>query len=749
MVVENKCRFKVGDRVFAKLKGSPYWPATVQDIDSSSKIARYNVLFYGDNKLGIKMKDTDICSFSENKSRIFQQNQRNKKFSVAMKEAESSFNKSLASKTLTTSPVSNSIAENSTPLFTSSCLETPFAVSSPLVVNNEEMHIKMKEIPGREIISEQLLESRWVTDDTFQIYFDILNDRIVKEDVYFLNPSIAQAVKSLEDIDYLLQPLGLKDKSVVFIPVSDCPDFQNWSVEGGTGTHWSLLLYVKSQNTFYYFDSLGESNFEHAHTIKKKMVRVLGTKNESPIIQIQTPQQTNSVDCGIYTLLVIDAIVLNILNNRADLTTQGLTGIMPTIADSDVLVKRALLALLIHKNQHATIERNTLKLLMFNSNIAVENKILKEEKANLLHKNYELKKELKQRKSKLDSAKNINLEDRSSTDQTPPIDAIMTNLNSDEGQSDTHKWVPVSYRSRNKLSPIQDSQVPQIQLQNKYHLLDHTGQEECVGDSQFDSDILYNKSEAIPKKSSNYGNCVQSQNANKTKFRRKIKVSLYSDSQGRGVSQLITEASKDKIHCEGQVMPNAHLDYVTKTALSTSSGDVIVIVGGTNDILNDNTASLYQTWEHKLATLSKIKPVIITTVPKRFDCHWKNHKVHSQVLKANRFIREVTSRHVNVHLVDISNLKRFHYTYRGLHLNKKGKSRLASQINKRLTNICNLGKNDVQMDFKNKSIENQIRPHYSVQSVRDFPPLKVHQKANSSIRDFPLNSIMDMEYRTI
>lgn len=94
MLVERKNKFKVGDRVFVKIKGFPYWPATVENVDLSTNIPKYNVIFYGDKQTGVNIKETDICLFHENKSRICLQNKRNKKFSTAMKEAELSLSKS-------------------------------------------------------------------------------------------------------------------------------------------------------------------------------------------------------------------------------------------------------------------------------------------------------------------------------------------------------------------------------------------------------------------------------------------------------------------------------------------------------------------------------------------------------------------------------------------------------------------------------------------------------------------------------
>lgn len=84
----NKNRFKYGDRVFAKVKGHPSWPAIVDSVDRTNKIIKYNVIFYGTEETAC-VKEIDVCSFLENKSRLGSGG-KNKNFAKAMKEAERS-----------------------------------------------------------------------------------------------------------------------------------------------------------------------------------------------------------------------------------------------------------------------------------------------------------------------------------------------------------------------------------------------------------------------------------------------------------------------------------------------------------------------------------------------------------------------------------------------------------------------------------------------------------------------------------
>lgn len=91
--MDDKTKFKVGDRVFAKIRGHPYWPALIQNVESKHKLPKYSVLFYG-TKETASVKELDICLYLENKTRFGVSKVKNKKFENAMKEMDTSFNRS-------------------------------------------------------------------------------------------------------------------------------------------------------------------------------------------------------------------------------------------------------------------------------------------------------------------------------------------------------------------------------------------------------------------------------------------------------------------------------------------------------------------------------------------------------------------------------------------------------------------------------------------------------------------------------
>lgn len=712
-----KANYKKGERIFAKIKGFPYWPAKIENIDLNAKIPRYNVKFYGDNKMGIGIKESDICQFLEHKGRLSQQNKKNVKFACALREAEMSFKTSseLKIQSASASLNSNNECENNSALSTSiSSQTTPMAVSSPImkslvtpvkvsnpkptpgideneiseVVQNNQTKNKNLGTTGlnvqltqKENLTEQLLESQWLTDDSIKMYYDILNEKIVRnKEVHFLNPSIALAIKCLEDISHIISPLKLNEKSVVFVPVSDSSSFQIWDQPGGTGTHWSLLLFVRNANNFYHFDSMGSTNYEHAKTIAKKITPYLGVTYKPSINRVQTPQQVNTVDCGIYMLIVTDAIVFGIFKDdkiNMNITFDMLVKLMPTVEDSDVLNKRAVIALMIHKYQYISMNQSVLKSLMFNKCWEKECNTIQAKYTDLLNQNLD----------KREHNNKLPMEFNTDTRHTIPQIAEENRTTYLTHDTKNNGWIYVTREKSNKLKNRQHvTNQPIVNNENRYQQLFSRGQE--VEDTRRNSTHLYNhaiiKHKKYIKKKSSY------QKSNMPEYSGdKIKISLFSDSQGRGISDFISNESKYGITGEGYVASNAHLGYVTKVAQSMKSGDAIVVIGGTNDLLNDDLSYIYKNWEHELAVLSETKPVIITTIPQRFDCQDNNDLVHLKLTKVNNYIRELAARINNVYLVELEDLNRSHHTYHGLHLNKRGKREIVCQIIHKLNSIFN------------------------------------------------------------
>jgi sentrin-specific protease 8 len=70
-----------------------------------------------------------------------------------------------------------------------------------------------------------------------------------------------------------------------------------------SGSHWSLLVYEASNQTFWHFDSSGALNQSHARDLSKQLGDVL-VKDEWKYREAKAPMQTNGYACGYYTIAI-------------------------------------------------------------------------------------------------------------------------------------------------------------------------------------------------------------------------------------------------------------------------------------------------------------------------------------------------------------------------------------------------------------------------------------------------------------
>ena len=82
--------FQIGEVVFGKIKGYPWWPSMV--IDYTTNLI-YTIKFYNDNSYA-KLSSKYLLKYKENKKKILEANKKNKKLIVAIKEADLELKKS-------------------------------------------------------------------------------------------------------------------------------------------------------------------------------------------------------------------------------------------------------------------------------------------------------------------------------------------------------------------------------------------------------------------------------------------------------------------------------------------------------------------------------------------------------------------------------------------------------------------------------------------------------------------------------
>ena len=91
----------------------------------------------------------------------------------------------------------------------------------------------------------------------------------------------------------------------IFLPINDCRNVEQ--AEGGS--HWSLLIVSVVDGVSFHYDSLSRANHNEAQHASSKISQLLGR----PLRFINlddSPQQTNSSDCGVYVCVEMKYLLL-------------------------------------------------------------------------------------------------------------------------------------------------------------------------------------------------------------------------------------------------------------------------------------------------------------------------------------------------------------------------------------------------------------------------------------------------------
>lgn len=111
------------------------------------------------------------------------------------------------------------------------------------------------------------------------------------------NPEEANAI--------FLEPLSASSRQFIIFAINN-----NSSFKAG-GSHWSLCVFSKADNTFYHFDSNLSSNFSSCASLVKTLGPCFNCKI-SEIKEVDCLQQNNGYDCGIFVLCHAELVCLTI-----------------------------------------------------------------------------------------------------------------------------------------------------------------------------------------------------------------------------------------------------------------------------------------------------------------------------------------------------------------------------------------------------------------------------------------------------
>ncbi|CAL4160765.1 unnamed protein product [Meganyctiphanes norvegica] len=153
------------------------------------------------------------------------------------------------------------------------------------------------------------MEGKWINDNVVAFAFNEMqkmHDSKLKN-IVFVRPAMTHMIKvsnDENDIKMIIEDLGLRKADYAFFPVNN-----NLSEKEG-GSHWSLMIFSRKENTFYHLDPIIGMNDGSVALLIKKLIDI---NTKFPEVKyVMCPRQRNGYDCGPYTLMFAEKIAENI-----------------------------------------------------------------------------------------------------------------------------------------------------------------------------------------------------------------------------------------------------------------------------------------------------------------------------------------------------------------------------------------------------------------------------------------------------
>lgn len=163
----------------------------------------------------------------------------------------------------------------------------------------------------------------------------------------------------------------------------------------------------------------------------------------------------------------------------------------------------------------------------------------------------------------------------------------------------------------------------------------------------------------------------------------KQKITLLSDSHGRGLRRLLQTRLGDNCDVLSIVKPNATLENVAGGLDQEISGlkgsDHLVILGGTNNVDFRDDYDV-KPFVKEIASKTVDTNVILCTVPLRYD----KPNLNSKIRKINIDLVIEALKYEHIKVISLSNISAKQYTTQGLHLNYKGKQSLTKLVSEKI-----------------------------------------------------------------
>ncbi|CAO3687308.1 hypothetical protein G6F70_002391 [Rhizopus microsporus] len=183
-------------------------------------------------------------------------------------------------------------------------------------MEEDKLILSYHDVVIRQSDLKTLEPGQWLNDTMLSFHMEFLERTFVpKEANYlFLRPGMVQLITFIEgDVTQLeaVLPSNMDKYEAVFMPINDGQPSAAYS-----GTHWSLMVFIRGTNSFYYYDTLRFNNLRDAELTCKRIQPLLKLDKPAQFIPSSAPQQDNGSDCGLYVIAMIDYILERLLKSR-------------------------------------------------------------------------------------------------------------------------------------------------------------------------------------------------------------------------------------------------------------------------------------------------------------------------------------------------------------------------------------------------------------------------------------------------
>ncbi|KAI9683316.1 MAG: hypothetical protein M1829_005386 [Trizodia sp. TS-e1964] len=160
------------------------------------------------------------------------------------------------------------------------------------------------------------LKSDWLTDNCIAFWEEYLEREHLSSyknsNIVLLRPSMAFMLLQTKDPLTLREALpDFTNTTHIFLPINDCRNVE----EAEGGSHWSLLLVSVLDGVSFHYDSLSDMNFSEAKLVSNRISMLLNRPLRFNNL-VDSPQQDNGSDCGVFVCIQMRHLLLKRLLSR-------------------------------------------------------------------------------------------------------------------------------------------------------------------------------------------------------------------------------------------------------------------------------------------------------------------------------------------------------------------------------------------------------------------------------------------------